>query len=174
MYWGSSMLALFGFAAFMIETDKYKKMLLGFAVFVILVAILFTQNRTILAGLLLFCFSVQLFVFKKAIRPFVYTSVFPLISIVTFFYLASENMTNLLKKRLLLTDSAGAEIEHAFLIGRFSLYDQYLDRLSSSFPFGQGLGQNCLKHSRSIKKPILTIKNLKCFMGYCLRQFLSL
>lgn len=140
MYWGSSVLALFGFAAFMIEKNKNRRMLLMLAVFVILVAILFTQNRTILAGLMFLFFAAQFFVFKKAVRPFVYISIFSLISAVIFFYFASNDMIVLFQKRLFLTDSAGAEIDHAFFIGRVGLYNQYLDRLGSTFPFGQSLG----------------------------------
>ncbi len=140
MYWGSNLLALFGLAALMIERDKYKKKLLDFAVFFIFVGSVFTQNRTMLGGLMFFFIVTQLFVFKKAIKPIIYISIVAIIVAASFFFLASDNMIALLQKRLFLTNSAGTEIEQAFTVGRVGLYIQYLDILRSTLPFGQGLG----------------------------------
>lgn len=140
MHWGSSVLALFGLAALMIARDKHKRMLLGFAFLVILSGSLFTQNRTMLVGLLVFFVTTQLFVFKKSVKPVIYITFVSVIVAGVFLSLASDNMVALFQKRLFLTDSAGVEIDHALFVGRVGLYDQYLDRIFSSFPYGQGLG----------------------------------
>ena len=140
MYWGSSALAMFGLTALMIERDSSKRKLLGFAVIVVLVGSVFTQSRTMLGGLLVFYVFAQLFVFKKRVRPVIYISVIALIVAASFLLLASDNMIELLQSRLFLTDSAGAEIERAFTVGKVGNYIQYLDILRSTLPLGQGLG----------------------------------
>jgi hypothetical protein len=124
----------------MAERRKNNRVLLVFAFVVILAGSLFTQNRTMLLGFIVFYVAAQMFVFKKPVKPLIYICFFSFFVFGAFFFLASDNMITLLQKRLFLSVSAGAEIEHALTVGRFGLYVQYLDRLVSTFPFGQGLG----------------------------------
>lgn len=141
MYWGSGTLMLFGFAAVMLEKRKIKKYVLNFAVLMIFAGSIFTQNRTILATLIIFYIFTQRFVFKKSIQALTNISILAVISSVIFIFLSSDNMFALLQKRLFITDAASNELEHAFLVGRVYLYDQYLNIFQATFPFGQGLGR---------------------------------
>lgn len=140
MYWGSGALAFFGLAALMIEKNKYKRYVLNFLVLIILTASLFTQNRTMLAGLILFYFCTQKYVFNRSIKATLSIFILLVVSLVFFIYLSSDDMISLLQRRLFITDASDREFEDAFLIGRVSLYNQYLNAIQSSFPFGQGLG----------------------------------
>lgn len=140
MYWGSSTLAFFGLAALMINRRNKKKVLLVFALMIVLAGSLFTQNRTMLVGLLIFYVGSQKMVFNRAVKPFIYISFASVIGAGVFYFLASDEMVALLQRRLLLAGAAHDEIAHSFTDGRVSLYVQYLDRFLASFPFGQGLG----------------------------------
>jgi hypothetical protein len=105
----------------------------------VLLASLFTQNRSMLVGLMLFYMAVELIVFKKNFRAVLTISTLAVIVSSLFLFLASSDMVTMLQQRLFLGPNIQSELAHSFG-DRYNLYDQYINILEASFPFGQGFG----------------------------------
>lgn len=153
MYWGSATLAFFALASLFL-LDKGRAMLV-ISVIVILVGVLFTQSRTVLAGVLLFLLLCQLFV--SGINPsrVIGAVVLSIVSVGIFMWFASPQMVGLLLRRLFLGGNAQAELARSLTQGRLPLYEQYAYIFADTFPVGQGLGRP-LGFNYYLERPVFT------------------
>lgn len=148
LYWANATLFFFVLLSFMLQQkEKYISKVIMSIAFVLTFACLFnTLNRTMMIGLALFVVG-YIFLEKRitvSIKRSIKVISIGILCILIIFGIMSFNpkVNHLIEKRYIGSGYGVEQVyEAAVIIGRFPIYEQYINSIKTYFPVGQGLGR---------------------------------